>query len=98
MKKVIKIFIVFLLLFSLFSVSALAREDKSEELWEDFIDITPEGSVSENIDESLYAVGVESLFAEIIASIGTSGLSGRPYSLWSAILFSALPVSAFLRS
>ncbi len=70
MKKVIKIFIVFLLLFSLFSVSVLAREDKSEELWEDFIDIAPEGSVSENIDESLYAVGVESLFAEIIASIG----------------------------
>ena len=70
MKKIFKVLIIFSLLVSLLCVNSFANEDKSDELWEEFVEIAPEGSVSENIDESIYSVGVESLFAEILASVG----------------------------
>ena len=70
MKKIFKVLIIFFLLGSILSINSFAKGDKSDELWEEFVEIAPEGSVSESIDESLYSVGVESIFAEILASVG----------------------------
>ena len=70
MKKLFKVFVMFLFIASLFAINSFASENKSDELWDDFVEIAPEGSVSESIDESMYEVGVESIFAEILSSVG----------------------------
>lgn len=68
MKKAVKVVFVVIFLVSVLSVNVFASE--SEDFWNDFVEIAPGESVPENIEDSFYEVGVESLFAELISAFG----------------------------
>lgn len=88
MMKILKAFVLFMLLFSLTGINASASAE--EEAWEDFSTLVGEDD-SFTADELCDRVGVEALLSEIMTALSAG--KGRLASFFSLILLSCVLIS-----
>lgn len=83
MRKIFKCVFILSFLLVLFCVPSLAA-DSSEDYWQDFVELVPDGAASENMEDVLSGAGVKSLLSELIAAFGEG--SGEAISFFTLLI------------